>query len=107
MEGHGSCGVDAWVFCLKEESVGGDVDEMRAFEAKVSGRFSIVGVGVWAGFAASEDTPANGFEVEKGFDVPDVEKGFEAGVLEVDPPNNWAPMLACGCAGSGTAAGED
>jgi hypothetical protein len=102
---------------LKEGSVGGAVSEIRAFEAKVSGRAARDGSGVWAGFAASDEALAKGFDVEKGFDCnpefekgfigPEVEKGFAVGVLVLDPPNSCAPILGRCCEiGSGAAAGE-
>jgi hypothetical protein len=115
--GHGSCGIGEGAEALKEASVGGVVSEIRAFEAKVSGRVAMDGSGVWAGFAASNEALAKGFDVEKGFDCnpefekgfigPEVEKGFAVGVVVLEPPNSCAPMLGCCCkAGSGAAAGE-
>lgn len=115
VEGHGSCGIGSEVEGLKEGSVEGEDSDMRALEAKVSGRVAIEGSGVWAGLAAREEALAKGFEAANGFGAPVEEKGFVGPVevkgfvvplLEVGPPpNNWAPMF-CGCAaGSGSFAG--
>jgi hypothetical protein len=78
------------------------VSEIWALEANVSGRVAMEGSGVWAGLAASEDALTKGFEVEKGFNfAPEVENGFAVEVLELDPPNSWAPILVCCGAGAG------
>jgi hypothetical protein len=78
--------------------------EIRALEAKVSGRLA-AGSGLWAGFAARKEVPANGFaapDVEKGFDdIPepeDAENGFaDVGGPLGEPPKSCAPTLGCGC----------
>ena len=81
---------------------------MRAFEAKVSGRSdeSCAGdgwVGCCAGFAASEEAFAKGFEeLENGLD-PLLEKGLSG----LEPceglvPNRDEPRSTCGFCGAGS-----
>jgi hypothetical protein len=77
--------------------------EIRAFEAKVSGRF--VMSEVWVGFAARLEAPAKGLlEVENGFGkVFEVEeKGFAFALLAGPvPPKSWLPMFGVGFGVSG------
>lgn len=46
VEGHGSCGIGSDIEGLKEGSVEGEESDMRALDAKVSGRPAIEGSGV-------------------------------------------------------------
>lgn len=94
----------------------GSGDEMRAFEAKVSGREAVEVMsfsGCWGGcggFAAREEVPANGFNGEdedaKGFAEAEDDAPVENGLLEDEAddgftPNSEAPMFdCCFCAGS-------
>jgi hypothetical protein len=66
--------------------------DIRAFEANVSGKSAIVSF--CAGFAASDEVPANGFDEPLDENRLD-EKGFALLPLPaVDvPPNSWLPML--------------
>jgi len=87
---------------------GGEDADMRAFEAKVSGRSdeSCAGegwVGCCAGFAAREEALAKGLEeLENGFD-PLLEKGFSGlEPFEGLVPKREEPRSTCGFCGAGS-----